>query len=106
MFPDPPADNAQAWAEALVRAAIKRSVRGLFTLLPESTCVALFCRLRWPLGPRCVYSGKRHLQVKDPHYRKHWRRFTCLDCSAAKEQEVTFTDLSGTSSAGASWWIC
>lgn len=96
MFPDPPADKALVWAEALVRAVVKRSVRGLFSLLPESTCVALFRSLRWPLGPRCIYCGGQHLRVKDPHYRKHWRRFTCLDCSAAKGEEVTFTDLSGT----------
>jgi hypothetical protein len=96
MFPDPPAADAQSWAEALALGVIKRSVRGLFNLLPESTCAAVYRSVRWAMGRRCVYCGGQNLRVKDPSYRQYWQRHTCLDCSTAQGREVTFTDLSGT----------
>ena len=66
MFPDPPAADTRSWAEALALAVLKRSVKGLFNLLPESQCVAVVRAVRWPLGCRCVYCGGQHLRVKDP----------------------------------------
>jgi len=96
MFPDPPEPDARAWAEELALAAVKRSLRGLFSLLPEASCAALYRRLRWPLGRCCIYCGDTNLRTKDPHYRLYWQRHECLDCSAKRGHEVTFTDLSGT----------
>ncbi|MFQ5858108.1 MAG: hypothetical protein ACE5LU_21090, partial [Anaerolineae bacterium] len=42
MFPEPPLAGPPSWAEAVMLAVIKRTVRGLFNLLPESTCVAVY----------------------------------------------------------------
>jgi len=77
-------------------ATVKRGLRGLFSLLPEASCAALYRSLRWPLGRCCVYCGGTNLRTKDPHYRLHWQQQECLDCSAKRGREVTFTDLSGT----------
>ena len=84
------------WAEQVAFAAVKQSVRSLFYLLPETTCVALFRRLRWWDGVRCPLCGSSQVRVKDPHYRRVWRRYTCPACSRQRGREVTFTDLHGT----------
>jgi len=84
------------WAEQAAFAAVKASVRGLSHLLPESTCAALFRRLRWWDGVRCPYCDTATVRVKDPHYRRVWRRYTCPACSQQRGREVTFTDLHGT----------
>lgn len=84
------------WAEQAAFAALKQSVKGLFDLLPESTCAALFRRLRWWDGVRCPHCGSSRVRIKDPHYRRVWRRYTCLACSQQRGREVTFSDLYGT----------
>lgn len=96
MFPEPPLAGSPPWAEAVMLAVIKRSVRGMFNLLPESTCVAVYRSVRWAGGRRCVYCGGQNLRVKDPHYRTYFQRDTCEDCTAAQGREVTFYDLTGT----------
>jgi transposase-like protein len=91
-----PEPGALPWGEQAALTALKRSVRSLLYLLPEATCVALFRRLRWLGGARCPYCGSADVRVKDPHYREHWRRYTCRVCSRERGREVTFTDLHGT----------
>lgn len=101
MFPSPPIPDERMWAESLVIEGIKLGVGGLFNMLPNRACAVVFRTVRWPLGPRCIYCGRRKgLKVKDPHYRQYWRRYACPACSEAKGHEVTFTDLSDTIIAG------
>jgi transposase len=100
MFPEPPLVGTPAWTEAVMLAVIKRSVRGVFNLLPESTCVAVYRSVRWVGGRRCVYCGGQNLRLKDPHYRTYFQRHTCKDCTAERGREVTFYDLTGTILAG------
>ncbi|MFQ5857589.1 MAG: hypothetical protein ACE5LU_18445 [Anaerolineae bacterium] len=91
-------------AEALALAVIKCSVRGMFNLLPESTCAGVYLSaraqagrsVRWATGRRCIYCGGQNLREKDSCYRTYWQRHTCKDCTAAQDREVTFYDLSGT----------
>lgn len=93
LLPDP---EPLPWAEQAALAAIKQSVDGLLHLLPEAMCAALFRRLRWLGGVRCPYCDASDVSVKDPHYRKVWRRYTCPACTQQRGKEVTFTDLHGT----------
>lgn len=44
LLPDP---EPLPWAEQAAFTALKRGGEGLFKLLPEATCAALFRRLRW-----------------------------------------------------------
>lgn len=96
MFPQPGMQNRPSWLEDLALVAIKNSLRGLFSLLPESACVQLYLQVRWRIGRSCPHCGGKELDIKDPHYRQYWQRYTCPTCSAAKGKEVTFTDLKGT----------
>jgi transposase-like protein len=93
LLPDP---EPLPWAEQAAFAALKRGVQGLFHLLPETTCAALFRRLRWLDGVRCPDCGSSEVTIKDPHYRRVWRRYRCPTCSQRRRREVTFTDLHGT----------
>lgn len=102
------------WAEQAAFEALKRSVNGLFHLLPEATCAALVYRVRWLGGVRCPYCGSSEVSVKDPRYRTHWHRYTCHPCSQKQGREVTFTDLHGTIMEGShldvrywlwAWWL-
>jgi transposase-like protein len=93
LLPDP---EPLPWAEQAAFVVLKRSVGGLFNLLPEATCAALFRSLHWLGGVHCPYCGSSEVSVKDPHYRQVWRRYTCPACSQEQEREVTFTDLHGT----------
>ncbi len=102
------------WAEQAAFEALKRSVEGLFHLLPEATCAALFHRVSWLGGVRCPYCGLSEVSVKDPQYRKYWHRYTCPPCSRKGGREVTFTDLHGTIMEGShldvrywlwAWWL-
>jgi len=92
MFPEP---EAWPWVEELALAGIKKSLRGLFSLIPESTCAALFLRVRWVLGVKCPMCGCKEVRCKDAHYRPPYRRWKCPDCSREQGIEVTFTDLYG-----------
>ena len=92
MFPDP---EAWPWAEELALAGIKAGLRGLFGLLPESVCAALFLRVQWISGVECPMCGCKDVECKDPHYREHYRRWKCPHCSRERGREVTFTDLHG-----------
>ncbi len=96
MFPDPPRPDEWSWAEELALVAIKGSLRGLFSLLPKAWCATLYRRLRRPTGLRCIYCRGTNLTTKEQHYRDHYRRHTCRDCTEKRGHEVTFTDLSGT----------
>ena len=84
-------EHVNDWKEAGIRGIIALTNRkGEF---PGQLHLNWIC---WPLGCRCLYCGGQRLRVKDPHYRRYWRRYTCLDCGLALGREVTFTDLSGT----------
>lgn len=96
MLSEPPLAGTPSWTEAMMLAVIKRSVRGMFNLLPERTCVAVYRSVRWAAGRRCVYCGCQNLRNKDMHYRTYFQRHTCKDCTAEEGQEVTFYDLTGT----------
>lgn len=96
MFPEAGAVRQCSWLEDLGLAAVKGSLRGLFSLLPEAICVRIYRQVRWLGQERCIYCGGQELRVKDPHYHEHWRRFECVPCSAQKGCEVTFTERSGT----------
>jgi hypothetical protein len=61
-----PESEPLPWAEQVVFAALKRSVDGVFHLLPEAACAALFRRLRWLGGGRCLYCDSSAVKVKDP----------------------------------------
>jgi len=79
LFPQQPADYF-TWPEWLALAALKVGLKGLFELIPEESCAAIFLKVRWAQGLRCVYCGCHKLKVKEPHYHQYYRRYTCLSC--------------------------
>ena len=93
MLPDP---EPWPWVEEAAMTALKVSLRGLFTLIPETVCAKLFLCVRWVGGVRCPRCGCKNVTCKDPHYRKYYRRWSCPDCEHEHGKEATFTDLYGT----------
>lgn len=94
MFPAPPAPDERSRARAAAVAALKKSVRGIFCLLPERVCVGIIKSLAG-VGQGCPRCGGHNITVKDPHYRTYYRRCRCADCQA-QGHRATFYELTGT----------
>ena len=93
LLPEP---ESKPWLEQAALALLKPGLRSLFDLVPEEACVTIYKQVRWLGGLCCPYCGcRKEVTVKDPHYRKHWHRYTCPDCSQKAGRQVTFTDLHG-----------
>jgi len=92
LLPEP---ESKPWLEQAALTLLKPGLRSLFDLVPEEACVTIYQQLRWLGGLGCPYCGCREVEVKDPHYRKHWRRYCCPVCSQKAGHQVTFTDLHG-----------
>jgi len=78
MLPDP---EPWPWVEEAAMTALKVSLRGLFTLIPEAVCAKLFLCVRWVGGVRCPRCGCKNVTCKDPHYRKYYLLNKVGQCS-------------------------
>ncbi len=95
MFPEEPEPDERSRVRAAVVAAVKRSARGLFDLLPEDRCISL---LKMIAGagkgcPRC--RSKNIKEGQKGGYREYYQRCICRECKE-KGRTASYYELTGT----------
>ncbi len=108
MFPEAPEPDEGSQVRAAVVAAIKRSARGLFDLLPEKRCINLL-KMIAGAGKRCPRCRSKNIKEgQKGGYREYYQRCICLDCKeegrTASYYELTGTIFEGTHLEAKQWF--